>query len=294
MAIMAGAQGIAPQLAAAAVAPGGLGAPLTAGASTGASEVRAPTFLDIPSASSLPALFSPPSWAQKGQALRPDKARRLLLPLLLFAGSREERRRRTPSPRRRSRSRSAEQRRRSRSPRRSQGRSHDRSRSPRRRSRSPPRRPARRSRSRSRSGSPRRRGPQHGRSRSPPHLRLPPPARGESGRGAGSFGSPRGPPPHHGGWASPRGPPPGVEEAPEVGSIHHARVHSVRPFGVFVELPGFRKQGLVHHTQVRGGQQWRGGGERVVCGVLRCKGWLQFTRGSVRHSAAGALCSAVR
>jgi hypothetical protein len=36
-----------------------------------------------------------------------------------------------------------------------------------------------------------------------------------------------------------------------VGSIHRARVVSVRPFGAFVELPGYRKQALVHHTQVR-------------------------------------------
>ncbi|PSC76425.1 S1 RNA binding domain-containing [Micractinium conductrix] len=40
------------------------------------------------------------------------------------------------------------------------------------------------------------------------------------------------------------------DEPPAEGSIHHARVVSVRPFGAFVELPGFRKQALVHHTQV--------------------------------------------
>lgn len=40
------------------------------------------------------------------------------------------------------------------------------------------------------------------------------------------------------------------EEIPPVSSIHHARVVSVRPFGAFVELDGFRRQGLVHHTQV--------------------------------------------
>jgi hypothetical protein len=37
---------------------------------------------------------------------------------------------------------------------------------------------------------------------------------------------------------------------PEVGSIHHARVVSVRPFGAFVDLPGYRKQALIHSSQV--------------------------------------------
>lgn len=27
-------------------------------------------------------------------------------------------------------------------------------------------------------------------------------------------------------------------------------MHSVRPFGVFVELPGYRRHGMVHHSQV--------------------------------------------
>ncbi|EFN56958.1 hypothetical protein CHLNCDRAFT_143529 [Chlorella variabilis] len=42
----------------------------------------------------------------------------------------------------------------------------------------------------------------------------------------------------------------GADVPPEVGTIHHARVVSVRPFGAFVELPGYRKQALIHHTQV--------------------------------------------
>jgi hypothetical protein len=46
------------------------------------------------------------------------------------------------------------------------------------------------------------------------------------------------------------GMPPPAAEAPEAGTIHRARVVSVRPYGVFVELPGFRKQGMVHHSQV--------------------------------------------
>lgn len=44
---------------------------------------------------------------------------------------------------------------------------------------------------------------------------------------------------------------PPVDAPPEVGSIHHGRVVSVRPFGAFVELPGYRRQALVHHSQVR-------------------------------------------
>ncbi len=75
---------------------------------------------------------------------------------------------------------------------------------------------------------------------------------GGEGGGGGGRGFGRGPPP--GGYGDrggpPRGQPSGSEEPPEVGSIHHATVVSVRPFGAFVELPGFRKQGLVHHSQV--------------------------------------------
>eukprot|EP00898_Chlorokybus_atmophyticus_P003743 jgi/Chlat1/436/Chrsp103S01017 len=40
------------------------------------------------------------------------------------------------------------------------------------------------------------------------------------------------------------------EAPPPVGSIHRARVVSVRPFGVFVQMEGFRKHGLVHISQV--------------------------------------------
>jgi polyribonucleotide nucleotidyltransferase len=43
-----------------------------------------------------------------------------------------------------------------------------------------------------------------------------------------------------------------ADAPPEVGSIHRARVASVRPFGAFVDLPGYRKQALVHHSQVGG------------------------------------------
>ena len=35
-----------------------------------------------------------------------------------------------------------------------------------------------------------------------------------------------------------------------MGSIYHATVVSVRPFGLFVELPGFRRNGLVHNSQI--------------------------------------------
>ncbi len=42
-----------------------------------------------------------------------------------------------------------------------------------------------------------------------------------------------------------------ADEPPEVGSIHRGRVVSVRPFGVFVELPGRRKQAMIHHSQVQ-------------------------------------------
>lgn len=42
----------------------------------------------------------------------------------------------------------------------------------------------------------------------------------------------------------------GEEELPELYSIHRASVQSVRPFGLFVRLDGFVKQGLVHLSQL--------------------------------------------
>jgi len=43
---------------------------------------------------------------------------------------------------------------------------------------------------------------------------------------------------------------PESDEPPEVGTIHAATVERVAPFGIFVRLPGFRKWGLVHTSQV--------------------------------------------
>eukprot|EP00854_Cymbomonas_tetramitiformis_P012791 gene12791-15119_t len=52
-----------------------------------------------------------------------------------------------------------------------------------------------------------------------------------------------------------RGPPPPPpkplsDEPPEVGSILQAVVRRVQPFGIFVQLDGYRRDGLVHNTQV--------------------------------------------
>ena len=46
--------------------------------------------------------------------------------------------------------------------------------------------------------------------------------------------------------------PPPLDDAPPpaLGSIHRARVEAVRPFGVFVSLPGQRRHALAHHTAV--------------------------------------------
>lgn len=54
------------------------------------------------------------------------------------------------------------------------------------------------------------------------------------------------------GAAAPRqqGGGPESDGAPEVGSILRASVASVQAYGVFVRLPGFRKNGLVHSSQV--------------------------------------------
>ena len=40
------------------------------------------------------------------------------------------------------------------------------------------------------------------------------------------------------------------DDPPEVGSVHHGAVHAVKPFGVFVVIPGFRRRGLVPLHQV--------------------------------------------
>ena len=49
----------------------------------------------------------------------------------------------------------------------------------------------------------------------------------------------------------PRGGPPASEEPPPVGSVHRAVVQDIKPYGIFVSLPGFRRSGLVHSSQVR-------------------------------------------
>lgn len=39
------------------------------------------------------------------------------------------------------------------------------------------------------------------------------------------------------------------DEPPELGSIHRASVASLRPFGAFVRIEGYRSNGLVHFSQ---------------------------------------------
>jgi len=40
------------------------------------------------------------------------------------------------------------------------------------------------------------------------------------------------------------------EVPPQVSSIHHGRVVTIKPFGAFVELPGYRRHGLLHISQI--------------------------------------------
>lgn len=40
------------------------------------------------------------------------------------------------------------------------------------------------------------------------------------------------------------------EGAPEMNSVHKAEVASIKPFGVFVRMEGYRTNGLVHVSQV--------------------------------------------
>uniref|UniRef100_A0A383W4N8 S1 motif domain-containing protein n=1 Tax=Tetradesmus obliquus TaxID=3088 RepID=A0A383W4N8_TETOB len=55
-----------------------------------------------------------------------------------------------------------------------------------------------------------------------------------------------------GGGGVPRRPPAGPvsDEPPPIGSIHRGVVHTVKPFGVFVAIEGYRRHVLVHHSQV--------------------------------------------
>jgi len=57
-----------------------------------------------------------------------------------------------------------------------------------------------------------------------------------------------GAPPAAGGGGPGRGPL--RDDPPEVGSVHRGAVHAVKPFGVFVVIPGFRRRGLVPLHQV--------------------------------------------
>lgn len=41
-----------------------------------------------------------------------------------------------------------------------------------------------------------------------------------------------------------------LHSPPEVGSIHRGTVQNIRPFGLFVELQGYRRHGLVHNSQI--------------------------------------------
>lgn len=40
------------------------------------------------------------------------------------------------------------------------------------------------------------------------------------------------------------------DAVPEIGTVHSAVVQSIRPFGAFVQMDGYRKYGLVHFTQI--------------------------------------------
>uniref|UniRef100_A0A7S3VHF1 S1 motif domain-containing protein n=2 Tax=Dunaliella tertiolecta TaxID=3047 RepID=A0A7S3VHF1_DUNTE len=44
--------------------------------------------------------------------------------------------------------------------------------------------------------------------------------------------------------------PPPPNMPPPLYSIHKGTVHTIRPFGVFISIPGFRRHVLVHHSQI--------------------------------------------
>ena len=109
-------------------------------------------------------------------------------------------------------------------------------------------------------------------------------AAGEAGRAACAAAGAANPAPHFSrALAAAAAPaPPAADAPPEVGSIHRARVAAVRPFGAFVELPGYRKQALVHHSQVgRAAARLQQAGREA--------GWLAGKRAGKRHTGKPAL-----
>lgn len=65
------------------------------------------------------------------------------------------------------------------------------------------------------------------------------------------------------------------DEPPPLGSIHRANVATIKPFGVFVRIQGFRINGLVHLSQVIP-LGTRGTPARALAGcLLRHEGWGQ-------------------
>jgi len=63
------------------------------------------------------------------------------------------------------------------------------------------------------------------------------------------------------------------EDAPKLYSIHQGQVSRIQPYGVFVRITGFRKQGLVHKSQMSNGkvekpEEMVDEGESVYCKVI--------------------------
>lgn len=75
--------------------------------------------------------------------------------------------------------------------------------------------------------------------------------------------------PHaRGGGGGGRGGPPDSDEPPELNSVQPGAVQSVRPFGVFVKMDGFRKYGLVHVSQVGSSFDKHGGFVVILHGFV--------------------------
>lgn len=63
------------------------------------------------------------------------------------------------------------------------------------------------------------------------------------------------------------------EDVPELFSIFNGEVAKVQPYGVFVKIPGFRKQGLVHKSQMSRARvddpsEMLSVGEKIYCKVI--------------------------
>ena len=74
-------------------------------------------------------------------------------------------------------------------------------------------------------------------------------------------------------------------EPPEMYSLHQGTVQGIQTFGCFVELPGFRSNGLVHITQIRNDKR-----VELVRRILFVRDYCFFVRELLFFRQGTAIC----